>query len=144
MKTLLLMFVACCPKSAYSGNCFGMGTFLKGHGDVLCSNRCIVGLEKAKSQINGISAMSERRENTPPHVGRFYGDCADSHLTMTFNEYYTPDGIVNIGCNGDIFHTMQEMQELFGLEIGSKGGTIPGDAVIMDWASKILCYQPNC
>jgi hypothetical protein len=122
-----------------------MGTFLKGHGDVLSSNRCIVGLDQAITAIHSVSEleMSERTENTPPHVGRFYGDCADSHLKMSSNEYYTPDGVVNIGCNGDSFHTMQEMQELFGLEIGSKGGTIPGDAVIAQWAAKIMCYQPH-
>lgn len=123
-----------------------MGTFLKGHGDTLRSNRCIVGLDKARTSINWISAIktSERTGDTPPNVGRFYGECGDSHLTMTSNEYYTPDGVVNIGCSGDNFHTLQELQDLFRLEIGSKGGTIPDDAVILQWAAKILCFQPIC
>jgi hypothetical protein len=121
-----------------------MGTFLKGHGDVLRSNRCIVGLDTARTTDNIVSVTSETEGNNPPNVGQFYGDCADSHLTMISNEYYTPDGIVKIGCHGDRFHTMQEMQDLFGLEIGSRGGTIPGDAVILQWASKIMCHKSYC
>lgn len=131
---------------AYAGNCFGMGTFLKGHGDVLRSNRCIIGLDHVRNTVGGLDATEKHwsKASSPPNVGRFYGDCADSHLTMASNEYYTPDGVVNIGCNGDIFHTLKEMQDLFGLETGSVGGKIPDDATILKWAARIMCYPSLC
>ncbi|KAG7341556.1 beta-helix fold protein [Nitzschia inconspicua] len=121
----------------YSGNCFGMGTFLRGHGDVLRSNRCILGLGQGSIETNGSNSF-ELVATDPPNVGRFYGACDDSHLIMSSNEYYTPDGVVNIGCNGNSFHTMKEMQEKFGLEIDSKGGKIPEDTLILEWASKLV------
>lgn len=124
--------------TAYSGNCFGMGSFLAGHGDVLRSNRCILGLGEAKA----ISASTLRSD--PPNVGRFYGECADSHLTMSSNEYFTPDGTVIIGCNGNSFHTMKEMQQMFGLEVDSTGGMVPDDLTILEWASELVCYQSRC
>jgi hypothetical protein len=123
-----------------------MGTFLRGHGDILRSNRCVLGLEKASRNLNFSSAVDgvESIHSDPPNVGRFYGSCSDSHLTMTSNEYYTPDGVVNIGCNGNSFHTLKEMQHLFGLEIDSLGSKVPEDSTILEWAAKIICHQPRC
>lgn len=117
---------------AYDGNCFGMGTFFEGHGDVLRRNRCILGIDQTKHT----SAYEDK--DMPRNVGRFYGECAHSHLTMVDNEYYTPDGVTTIGCEGDSFHSLKEMQDQFGLEIGSFGGPLPDDSKILEWANDLI------
>ncbi|KAL3914224.1 MAG: hypothetical protein SGARI_000235 [Bacillariaceae sp.] len=77
-------------------------------------------------------------EEQSNNVGHFFGSCNSSHLIMTKNEYYTPDGAVTIICESDTHHTLKEMQEQFGLEAGSRGGKLPGDAQIIEWAQAIL------
>mmetsp|Transcript_11555 Transcript_11555/g.12404 ORF Transcript_11555/g.12404 Transcript_11555/m.12404 type:complete len:1059 (-) Transcript_11555:164-3340(-) len=166
--------------SYHSGPCFGMGTFLEGHGDILRGNRCLVGLHYSNddderndcednndsscytSNVTGgrksITARSSSSriptvENDsftgtitndneePSFVGKLYGGCEDSHVTLVSNEYYTPDGIALIACNNKDFYTLNDMETKFGLEVNSTCGPLPEISTILDWATSIAMKQ---
>lgn len=134
------------------GPCFGMGSFNEGHGDVLRGNRCLLGLSTGSYAFNddiSTSSIKQVRENLlrekygynsssiddePPFVGRLWGGCEDSHVTLESNEYYTPDGIAMVVCNGDDFHKLEEMESKFGLEVNSTVSVLPDVKTILTWA----------
>ena len=73
-------------------------------------------------------------DDEPPFVGRLWGGCVDSHLILESNEYYTPDGIAMVVCNGDDFHKLEEMGPKFGLEVNSTVAVLPDVKTILTWA----------
>jgi hypothetical protein len=105
-----------------------MGDFLEGHGDVLRGNRCLVGLGNSHNSI----------DDQIPFVGRLWGGCEDSHVTLAGNHYFTPDGVVKIACHEDDYVTLDEIQRKFGLEGNSTGGTLPSEVKILHWAKSIM------
>jgi hypothetical protein len=125
-----------------------MGGFNEGHGDVLRGNRCLLGLRIGKDNISTIIATKKIREaalreeygystsidDEPPFVGRLWGGCVDSHVTLESNKYYTPDGIAMVVCNGDDFHKLQDMATKFGLEVNSTVSVLPDLKTILEWA----------
>ena len=129
-----------------------MGSFNEGHGDVLRGNRCLVGLSTGSYAFNDdrpTSSTMQVRENLlrekygynssstddeSPFVGRLWGGCEDSHVTLESNEYYTPDGIAMVVCNGDDFHKLEEMGPNFGLEVNSTVSVLPDVKTILTWA----------
>ena len=123
-----------------------MGGFLEGHGDTLQRNRCVLGLAHPSNEHTDaifkqstladivFAKNSDVLRDESKVVGHFYGSCADSHLNFSSNEYYTPDGEVVIVCESDTHHTLKEMQDQFGLEVGSVGGMLPNESQILDWA----------
>lgn len=127
-----------------------MGSFLEGHGDTLRRNRCVLGLGSSENRVKkailaqtalgdiAFGKNSSKLEKDSNVVGHFYGSCADSHLTLEKNEYYTPDGEIVIVCESDSHHALEEMQEQFGLESGSTGGMLPCDSQILQWAEALV------
>jgi hypothetical protein len=139
--------------SAYHGGpCFGMGDFNEGHGDVLRGNKCLLGLSTGKDDIRGDSTSIDTQkiretalrkeygysttgiDDEFPFVGRLWGGCVDSHVTLESNEYYTPDGIAMVVCHGDDFHELQDMATKFGLEVNSTVSVLPDVKTILEWA----------
>lgn len=139
------------------GPCFGMGSFKEGHGDVLRGNRCLVGVGNSKDTVDGTNDESiyekarldalyehygysrpETRDDEPTFVGRLWGGCEDSHVTLESNEYYTPDGIARVGCNGDQFYTLSELESNFGLEVNSTVAPLPDVDTVLEWARSTL------
>ena len=134
-----------------------MGNFLEGHGDVLRGNRCLVGLRNDDDRIDcedfdsscgtseimmTASSLDRVLEDEPPFVGRLWGDCEASHVTLVSNEYYTPDGIAMIGCNGNDFYNLKDMATKFGLEVNSTSARLPDVETILDWArSTTMIHQ---
>jgi len=136
--------------SYHGGPCFGMGNFKEGHGDVLRGNRCLLGLGSGNDNVDGsntniaketmeAAALLEEYghssiDDEPPFVGRLWGGCEDSHVTLESNEYYTPDGIAMVGCNGNDFYKLQDLATKFGLEVNSTVSTLPDVKTILEWA----------
>jgi len=138
--------------SYHGGPCFGMGGFNEGHGDVLRGNKCLLGLRTGKDNVRGDSmgidtkkireaALREEYgysttsvDDESPFVGRLWGGCVDSHVTLESNEYYTPDGIAMVVCHGDDFHELQDMASKFGLEVNSTVSVLPDVKTILEWA----------
>lgn len=129
-----------------------MGSFKEGHGDILRGNRCLLGLGDLKDSATEVStfdyiwlkASREERgyssvdDDEPAYVGRIWGDCKESHITLESNEYYTPDGVARVGCNGDEFFELKDIQTKFGLEVNSTVGLLPDVDTILSWARSIV------
>jgi hypothetical protein len=77
-------------------------------------------------------------DDEPPFVGRLWGGCEDSHVTLVSNEYYTPDGIALICCNGKDFYNLSDITTKFGLEVNSTNGPLPDVDTILEWATSIV------
>jgi len=134
--------------SYHGGPCFGMGSFREGHGDVLRGNKCLLGIDAGQDEVDNLAssaqtmreaALRERygykyTNDEDPFVGRLWGGCVDSHLTLESNEYYTPDGIAMVICNGDEYHKLEDMAPTFGLEINSTVSSLPDVRTILVWA----------
>lgn len=73
-------------------------------------------------------------EDEDPFVGRLWGGCEDSHMTIESNEYYTPDGTAMVVCNGDNYHKLEDMAPTFGLEVNSTASVLPDVRTILAWA----------
>ena len=142
-----------------------MGSFLEGHGDVLRGNRCLLGVgntkHNAENKAVGImynkwrsEALQEHYgyptkrkgsgtgEGEPNFVGRLWGGCEDSHVTLESNEYYTPNGVAVLGCGND-FYNLSEVEARFGLEGNSTVSLLPETGVILEWARSTLGFAPN-
>lgn len=117
--------------------CFGMGSFFEGHGDILRRNRCLLGLGNSPGSNEWDDPYDEAPlpgEKEPEHnVGSFGGECEHSPLTLASNEYYTPDGEANVSC-GSGTYSLNDLQEKFGLEEGSTNALLPDDETILQWA----------
>ena len=130
-----------------------MGSFKEGHGDVLRGNRCLLGLSTGNgnddadadntstaTEKTGTDVLHEEHgyysiDDEPPFVGSLWEACEDSSVTLESNEYYTPDGIALIGCNGrNDFYTLQDMATKFGLEVNSTVSILPDVRTILEWA----------
>lgn len=137
-----------------------MGSFLEGHGDILRGNRCLIGLSNHKNTnvddptcrgnprhctsknyhylVNFTGAsIGDDDDDERPIVGGLWGGCQDSHVTLTGNEYYTPDGTAMIGCGEDAF-TLADAAKEFGLEVGSTSSLFPNEETIVGWAESIM------
>ena len=96
-------------------------------------------LSRASSSSSGTTIIDDNNfEDEPPFVGRLWGGCEDSHVTLASNEYYTPDGIALIGCNGNDFYNLSDMTTKFGLEVNSTNGPLPDVDTILEWATLIV------
>ena len=125
----------------YDGSqCFNMGDFYKGHGDVLRRNRCLVGLGNSMGSGCGdpscASPVPETRESQEI-VGHLWGGCHDSAVKLTENQYFTPDGEVKIGCQDDSV-PLEELQSKYGMELGSSKAKLPDDETMIEWARVML------
>jgi len=133
------------------GPCFNMGSFKQGHGDILRGNRCLLGLGKVEIikktdtiyETMRLEALCKkygctRSSDEPPFVGRLWGGCEDSHVTLESNEYYTPDGIAMVGCNGNNFYKLRDVESKFGLEVNSTVALLPDVDTILAWARSTL------
>merc|ERR1712194_528046 len=69
-----------------------------------------------------------------PFVGRLFGGCEDSHVTLESNKYYTPDGIAMVVCNGGDLYKLEDVQSKFGLEGNSTVAVLPDVKTILAWA----------
>merc|ERR1711935_1045975 len=132
------------------GPCFGMGDFKEGHGDILRGNRCLLGLRTDDDSVGGRSTsrgtekfetatLHEKygyssNDDEPPFVGRLWGGCENSPVTLESNEYYTPDGIAMVACNSKDFYKLQDIATKFGLEINSTVSVLPDVKTILKWA----------
>ena len=158
----MLIFTNDVLPAYHGGPCFGMGNFLEGHGDVLRGNRCLVGLRDDDDKSDGdksdyevydssyetsgtmvtVLSLDGVLEDEPPFVGRLWGGCQDSHVTLVSNEYYTPDGIAMIACNGNDFYNLEDMATKFGLEVNSTSALLPDVQTILNWArSTVMVHQ---
>lgn len=127
-----------------------MGSFLEGHGDVLRGNRCLLGLRNDDGGGGGDTSITSEKmrastlynkykyltddDDEPSFVGRLWGGCEDSHVTLESNEYYTPDGIAMIGCNGNDFYKLNDLTSKFGLEVNSTVALLPDVDTMLHWA----------
>ena len=126
----------------YDGSqCFNMGTFYKGHGDILRRNRCLVGLgNKMGSGCGDPSCADPIPESLESQqiVGRLWGGCDNNAaVELSANDYFTPDGIVKIGC-GDEDIPLEDLQNKYKMEIGSTRSKLPDEETIIKWASEML------
>ncbi len=125
-----------------------MGSFKDGHGDVLRGNKCLLGLDSGQYGVENLASTAQKMREAElrerygykytndedPFVGRLWGGCVDSHLTLESNEYYTPDGIAMVVCNGDEYHMLEDMAPTFGLEVNSTVSSLPDVRTILAWA----------
>jgi hypothetical protein len=131
------------------GTCFGMGSFLEGHGDVLRGNRCLIGLMKTSNmddpcqdpQCASKNLFTNSKDDKRTIVGGLWGGCQNSHVTLASNEYYTPDGTAMIGCGEDAY-TLGDAATLFGLEVGSTSAVLPNEETIVGWAESMVMRPP--
>jgi len=94
---------------------------------------------KSLSRASGTAIIiDDNDDDEPPFVGRLWGGCEDSYVTLVSNEYYTPDGIALIGCNGKDFYNLNDMATKFGLEVNSTNGALPDVDTILEWATSIV------
>jgi hypothetical protein len=125
----------------YDGSqCFNMGGSLEGHGDVLRRNRCLVGLgNRMDSGCGDPSCASSIPDSDESQrvVGTLWGGCQDSHLTLSSNAYYTPDGEAIIRC-GEEDVTLEEMQTRFALESDSVKARLPDEETMLQWAKSMI------
>ena len=96
-------------------------------------------LSRASSSSSSTTIIDDNNsDDEPPFVGRLWGGCEDSHVTLASNEYYTPDGIALIGCNGNDFYNLSDMTTKFGLEVNSTNGPLPDVDTILEWATSVV------
>jgi hypothetical protein len=76
-----------------------------------------------------------------PIVGVLGGGCQASHVTLTNNKYYTPDGTAMIGCGQDAYYTLVDAATEFGLEVGSTSAIHPNEETIVGWAETMMMNQ---
>lgn len=124
-----------------------MGGFLEGHGDVFRNNRCLIGLNKDSQVDDGCrdphcgskivvdNSRSNYEEGTI--IGGLWGGCENSHVTLSSNEYFTPDGTAMLGCGDDAF-TLEAAATQFGLEINSTSRLLPDEGTILGWAESMV------
>ena len=82
-------------------------------------------------------------EDEDPFVGRLWGGCEESHVTLEANEYYTPDGNAMVICHGDEYHKLQDMETKFELEVSSTVSVLPDLGTIFDWAKSITTLEAS-
>jgi len=125
----------------YDGSqCFNMGSFYQGHGDILRRNRCLVGLgHKMGSGCGDPSCASPTPEKKVSQeiVGHLWGGCEGSAVKLSSNQYYTPDGEARIGCGDDVI-SLGELQTHFGMEQDSMTEKLPDEETMIEWAKKML------
>ena len=122
------------------GQCFNMAGFLEGHGDTLTGNICIVGL--GHKMDSGCGDPSCARPDPEDHdalevVGRLWDGCQDSHVSLTNNRYFTPDGNASFYCGNDKI-SLEELQQRFGLELNSTRDVVPVETEMLAWARSML------
>lgn len=100
----------------YGEQCFGTGSFIKGHADKFYNNTCIA-------------------VNNANNIGRLW-QCSVDGMNPTNNTYFTSDGNATWTC-GDEDFTLPEMQKK-GFELGSVIGATPDVETIISWARAIL------
>jgi hypothetical protein len=121
------------------GQCFNMGSFYEGHGDILQRNRCLVGLgHKMASGCGDPSCASSTPESDESQqiVGHLWGGCENSAVVLSKNQYFTPDGGAKIGCQDDVF-SLEELQAKYGMEKGSTHSKLPDEETMLKWARQI-------
>ncbi len=122
------------------GQCFNMGNFYEGHGDILRRNRCLVGIgNKMGSGCGDPSCADTIPESAESQqiVGRLWGGCDHSAVDLSANQYFTPDGEVKVGC-GDDDIPLEELQTKYGMEIGSTKSKLPDEKTMIEWAQEML------
>ena len=147
-SSFLICSVQCLHARTAMGGapCFGMGSFLEGHGDILRNNRCLIGLSKTSNLDDGcrdpycsskLGVDAPKRNDQRMIVGGLWGGCEDSHVTLSSNKYYTPDGTAMIGC-GEEAYSLEQAATRFGLEINSTSDTFPKLESIVGWAESMV------
>lgn len=125
----------------YDGSqCFSMGSFYQGHGDVLRNNRCLVGLgHHMDSGCGDPSCASPIPETDASQqiVGHLWGGCENSAVVLSHNQYFTPDGNAKIGCQDDAI-PLEEMETKYGMEDGSTHSKLPDEETMIKWAKQLL------
>jgi hypothetical protein len=143
---LIISFFIVVHAAMGGGPCFGMGGFLEGHGDILRGNRCLIGLGQHSTVDDGCrdpycasKVLGETRstDDEPTVIGGLWGGCQNSHVTLTSNEYYTPDGTAMIGCGEEVY-TLEDAATHFGLEGNSSSAVLPNEETIVGWAESML------
>ena len=122
------------------GQCFNMGSFYQGHGDILRRNRCLVGLgNKMGSGCGDPSCADPIPESLESQqiVGHIWDSCENSAVELSMNEYFTPDGEVKIGCGDDIL-SLDYIQQTFGMEMGSTRAKLPDEETMIQWAKDVF------
>eukprot|EP00934_Nitzschia_sp_Nitz4_P006339 Nitzschia sp. Nitz4//scaffold304_size22322//19029//21871//NITZ4_008574-RA/size22322-snap-gene-0.3-mRNA-1//-1//CDS//3329547079//6329//frame0 len=121
----------------YDGSrCFNMGGFYPSHGDTFRNNQCMVGLgAKMGSGCGDPSCASPIPEPDASQetVGHLWAGCKDTPVELSGNQYYTPDGVANIDCGSSVV-ALEEMQQDFGLELGSSVAKLPDEDTMVEWA----------
>ena len=130
----------------YDGSqCFNMGDFYNGHGDILRRNRCLVGLgHKMGSGCGDPSCANPIPESDESQqiVGHLWGGCDNSTVELSDNQYFTPDGEAQIECQDNTF-TLEEVQTKFGMEKGSSKAKLPDEEMMIDWAKEMMLVAKN-
>ena len=125
----------------YDGSqCFNMGGFLEGHGDVLRRNKCLLGLGDRMDSGCGdpsCAVPNSNSEDASKIIGSLWSGCKDSHITLVSNEYYTPDGTAFIRCGQDET-SLSSVQKEFGLEADSTISILPDEDTILMWTRTML------
>jgi hypothetical protein len=126
----------------YDGSqCFNLGSFYKGHGDVLRRNRCLVGLGNRMGSGCGDPSCASPvpdADESQQIVGYLWGGCQDSAVELSDNHYFTPDGEAKIGCGDDLSVPLEEFQSKYGMEIGSSKAPLPDENTMIAWARDML------
>lgn len=120
--------------------CFDLAGFLEGHGHQVRRNRCLIGLGNKMGSGCGdpscASSIPETKDSLEL-VGTFWSSCGDSTLSVSTNEYYTPDGEAMIHFEDGIY-SLEEVQKKCGLEAGSTTAKLPDEDTILKWGKQMV------
>ena len=107
----------------YDGqNCYNVGNFKKGDGDVFSNNTCvIIGCNNPKC-VDKVGQAAQ---------------CDSDTVSLSMNAYYTQHGNASLTCGGKSY-TVKEAQATLGLEKGSTWDVLPKDEEMVKWAKARL------
>lgn len=128
--------------------CIGFGSFKPGHGDVVCQNKCLVGLETLSNdnELN-FSAVpaSTTTDFTTQKVMKELNNvamlqqCKDGNAVIHNNSYFTPNGNASYTCwNMGKEVSLTDIQNTYNLEQGSTTERLPPVDVIFQWARELV------
>jgi hypothetical protein len=105
-------------------NCFNLGDFLQGHGDVFYNNKCLLTTDRG------------------PDTYAFFYQCDPSNVAGSMyiqlhdNEYFTFNGKAQVNCGGYNV-SLSDLQKA-GYDLGSTVSVFPEDAKVVSWAHDLL------
>jgi hypothetical protein len=107
--------------ATFSQYCIGFGSFYTGHGHTVRNNSCIV--------PRGDAPLS------------FVQECIAEKVSIMNNAYYSPNGTALFECGNEAIFTLEQVQESFGLELGSTASPTPSVDTIIHWSKHLLFME---